>query len=147
MSPASTGGAQKIGRREFLKFGVTATGGLVIAFNLPGLGAQAAAQMTSAGVASSALNGYVHIGADDLVTLFIHKAEMGQGTVTSLAMLLAEELECDWKKVRTEFPPVNPALYGPNQGVVGSASIRTSWVPLRTAGATAVRSLDSPAMR
>ena len=137
MSPSSTGSAQKIGRREFLKFGVTVTGGLVIAFNLPGLGAQAAAQTTSGGAASSALNGYVHIGSDDLVTLFIHKAEMGQGTVTSLAMLLAEELECDWKKVRTEFPPVNPALYGPNQGVVGSSSIRTSWVPLRTAGATA----------
>ncbi len=48
---------------------------------------------------------------------------MGQGTVTSLSMLLAEELECDWKKIRTEFPGIDRA-YG-NQGVVGSQSIRS----------------------
>src|SRR5262249_35075300 len=66
----------------------------------------------------------------------IHKAEMGQGTVTSLSMLLAEELECDWKKIRTEFPGIDRA-YGPNQGVVGSMSIRTSYGPLRQAGAAA----------
>ena len=53
----------------------------------------------------------IHVGSDDSVTLFIHKAEMGQGTVTSLSMLLAEELECDWKKIRTEFPGVDRA-YG-----------------------------------
>ena len=76
------------------------------------------------------------MGTDDYVTLFIHKAEMGQGTVTSLSMLLAEELECDWKKIRTEFPGIDRA-FGGNQGVVGSASIRTSWQPLRQAGATA----------
>src|ERR1044071_6816125 len=119
MSPSSTGSAQKIGRREFLKFGITATGGLVSAFDLPGPGAQAAAQTTPTGAASAALNGYVHIGSDDLVTLFIHKAEMGQGTVTSLAMLLAEELECDWKKIRTEFPGVSRE-FGGFQGTVGS---------------------------
>ena len=61
---------------------------------------------------------------------------MGQGTVTSLSMLLAEELECDWKKIRTEFPGV-AREYGPYQGVVGSQSIRSSWEPLRQAGATA----------
>jgi len=47
---------------------------------------------------SNKLNAFVHVGTDDLVTLFIHKSEMGQGTVTSLAQLLAEELECDWKR-------------------------------------------------
>ncbi|HLK49661.1 MAG TPA: xanthine dehydrogenase family protein molybdopterin-binding subunit [Bryobacteraceae bacterium] len=80
---------------------------------------------------------YIHIGTDDVVTFMIPKAEMGQGTVTSLSMILAEELDCDWRKVRTEFPPVDPALYGPQQGVVGSMSVRTLWNPLRTAGATA----------
>src|SRR5262245_16729349 len=60
---------------------------------------------------------------------------MGQGTMTSLSMLLAEELECDWKNVRAEFPGVDPA-YG-NQGVFGSNSIRSSWTPLRMAGARA----------
>ena len=61
---------------------------------------------------------------------------MGQGTVTSLSMLLAEELECDWSKIRTEFPGVNRE-YGANQGVVGSQSIRSSWGTLRQAGAAA----------
>jgi isoquinoline 1-oxidoreductase subunit beta len=110
-------------RRAFLQ---TAIGGLLIRFSLPLKG----------DVASNKLNAFVHIGADDTVTLFIHKAEMGQGTVTSLSMLLAEELECDWKKIRTEFPPVDPA-YGAMQGVYGSLSIRTSWEPLRKAGASA----------
>jgi isoquinoline 1-oxidoreductase beta subunit len=76
------------------------------------------------------------VGADDNVTLFLHKSEMGQGIVTSLSMLLAEELECDWKKVRTEFAGVDPA-YGPLQGTFGSMSIRTTWDPLRKAGASA----------
>ena len=85
---------------------------------------------------SSKLNAFVHVGTDDMVTLFIHKAEMGQGTVTSLSMLLAEELECDWKKIRTEFPGVSRE-YGPMQGVFGSASVRTSFDSLRRAGAAA----------
>jgi isoquinoline 1-oxidoreductase beta subunit len=87
------------------------------------------------------LNAYVQVGADDMVTLYIHKAEMGQGTVTSLSMLLAEELECDWKKIKTEFPGVDPVAFGQMQGVFGSMSIRTSWEPLRKAGATACEML------
>src|SRR3954467_668482 len=82
------------------------------------------------------LNAWVYVGTDDTVTLFIHKAEMGQGTVTSLSMLLAEELECDWKKIRTEFPGIDRE-YGASQGVVGSQSIRSSYQPLRRAAATA----------
>src|SRR5579884_2858014 len=116
------------GRRGFLK----ALGGLVVTFTLP----ESSRLMAAPEVASTKLNPYIHIGSDDTVTLFIHKAEMGQGTVTSLSMLLAEELECDWKKIRTEFPGVDPE-FGPLQGVFGSLSIRTSWMPLRTAGATA----------
>ncbi len=92
---------------------------------------------------SAKLNAFVQVGTDDTVTLYIHKAEMGQGTVTSLSMLLAEELECDWKKIRTEFPGVDPVAFGPMQGVFGSMSIRTSWEPLRKAGATAARDVGS----
>jgi isoquinoline 1-oxidoreductase beta subunit len=114
-------------RRTFLRTGATAAGGLMVGFRLP-LRAQAATPVK--------LNAWVHVGTDDTVTLFIHKAEMGQGTVTSLSMLLAEELECDWKKIRTEFPGINRE-YGGNQGVVGSQSIRSSYQPLRRAGATA----------
>jgi isoquinoline 1-oxidoreductase beta subunit len=113
----------KFNRRTFLG----AAGGLLVSFRLP-VRAQSAAPLK--------LNAWVHIAPDDTVTLFIHKAEMGQGTVTSLAMLLAEELECDWKRIRTEFPGIDRE-YGPNQGVVGSQSIRSSYTPLRRAGATA----------
>ncbi len=115
-------------RRSFLQ---TTAAGLLIGFYLPErsqLGAQATAASTPAKV-----NAWVRIGTDDSVTLMIHKSEMGQGTVTSLSQLLAEELECDWKKIRTEFPGIDPA-FG-LQGVFGSQSIRTGWGPLRNAGA------------
>ena len=123
-------------RRSFLK---TAAGGLLIGFHLPSKAAPAAN-------ADLKLNAWVHISPDDAVTLFIHKAEMGQGTVTSLSMLLAEELECDWKKIRTEFPGIDSA-FGRNQGVVGSQSIRSSWEPLRRAGASAREMLVEAAAR
>ncbi len=126
---------QKVDRRSFLKTTAAAAGGLMLGFYLPEAN-EAVAQS-----ANSKLNAYVQIGADDSVTLFIHKAEMGQGTVTSLSMLLAEELECDWKKIRTEFPGVDPVAFGAMQGVFGSMSIRTSWEPLRKAGATACEML------
>jgi isoquinoline 1-oxidoreductase beta subunit len=125
----------KVDRRGFLK---TAAGGLLVGFHLSrGSKLSAAVSDSVAGnVSDNKLNAWVHVGTDDYVTLFIHKAEMGQGTVTSLSMLLAEELECDWKKIRTEFPGIDRA-FGGNQGVVGSQSIRSSWQPLRQAGATA----------
>jgi isoquinoline 1-oxidoreductase beta subunit len=82
-------------------------------------------------------NAYIHIGSDDYVTFLIVKGEMGQGVVTSLSQILADELDCDWSRVRTEFTPVDSALYGPMQGVYGSTSIRTMWMPMRKAGATA----------
>ncbi|HLH31332.1 MAG TPA: molybdopterin cofactor-binding domain-containing protein, partial [Terriglobia bacterium] len=122
-------------RRTFLKTAAAAAGGLVIGFYLPD------ANEADAEGANGKLNAYVQIGTDDTVTLYIHKAEMGQGTVTSLSMLLAEELECDWKKIRTEFPGVDPVAFGPMQGVFGSMSIRTSWEPLRKAGAQACEML------
>lgn len=79
---------------------------------------------------------YVRIAPDGQITFMITKGEMGQGPMTALSQLLAEELDCDWSKVRAEFPPVNPELYG-RQTVVGSISVRTMWGPMRTAGATA----------
>src|SRR5579871_4573 len=117
-------------RRTFLRSSAATAGGLLVGFYLP------ERSPLAADTAPLKLNAFVHVGTDDAVTLFIHKAEMGQGTVTSLSMLLAEELECDWKKIRTEFPGVDRE-YGANQGVVGSASIRSSWESLRRAGASA----------
>ncbi len=122
----------QVNRRNFLRSTAAAAGGLLVGFYIPERTRLAADTPAT----DSKLNAWVHVGTDDHVTLFIHKAEMGQGTVTSLSMLLAEELECDWKKIRTEFPGVNRE-FGPNQGVVGSQSIRSSWQSLRQAGANA----------
>ena len=120
-----------LNRRSFLRTSAAAAGGLLVGFYIPERTKAAAGILTD-----SKLNAWVHVGSDDKVTLFIHKAEMGQGTVTSLSMLLAEELECDWAKIHTEFPGVSRE-YGQSQGVVGSQSIRSSWNTLRQAGASA----------
>jgi isoquinoline 1-oxidoreductase beta subunit len=119
----------KTSRRSFLQVGASASAGLLVGFYLP------ESSKLAAQTADTALNAWIHVAPDDTVTFMIHKVEMGQGTVTSLSQLLAEELECDWGKFRTEFPPVDKAFGF--QGVVGSQSIRTSWDPLRNAGATA----------
>ena len=124
----------KLNRRGFLKISTAAAGGLLVGFYLPGKG-ELAAQSASA---VKNLNAFVHIGTDDIVTFIIHKPENGQGTTTSLAQLLAEELEADWKRIRWEYAPINAALYGgPLQGTFGSQAIRTTYNPLRQAGAAA----------
>src|SRR5450759_823672 len=119
-------------RRHFLRTSAGAAGGLLLGFCLP----ECRRLVADTPVAAIKLNAFVQVGNDDIVTLYIHKAEMGQGTVTSLAMLLAEELECDWKQIRTEFPGVDSA-YGVFQGVGGSQSIRSCYGSLREAGAIA----------
>jgi isoquinoline 1-oxidoreductase subunit beta len=122
----------KVNRRGFLQVSASAAAGMLVGFYLPERSKLAAQAANSA---AATLNAYIHIAPDDSVTFMIHKVEMGQGTVTSLSQLLAEELDCDWGTFRTEFPPIDPAFGF--QGVVGSMSIRTSWDPLRKAGATA----------
>src|SRR5579883_436680 len=119
-------------RRGFLRTSAASLGGLLVSFSLPGGSSKAATTASTTGQ----VNAFIRINPDDTVTFAIHKAEMGQGTVTSLSMLLAEELGCDWQKIKTEFPAPGPA-FGPMMGVFGSMSIRTSFMPLRKAGATA----------
>ena len=123
----------KLNRRGFLKISTAAAGGLLVGFYMPGkseLAAQSANTIKN-------LNAFVHIGTDDLVTFIIHKPENGQGTTTSLSQLLAEELEVDWKKIRWEYAPINPVYGAGLQGTVGSQAIRSTYTPLRQAGAAA----------
>lgn len=85
-------------------------------------------------------NPWVRIAADGTVTLIVDRSEMGQGVVTSLAMLVAEELEVAPEQIRTEFAPADPAYSNPRLGeqvTGGSTSVRAGWQPLRRAGATA----------
>jgi isoquinoline 1-oxidoreductase beta subunit len=135
MTPTTT----TLNRRTFLKTASAGAAGLVIAVYLPDISeARVATGPTPSG--AFAPNAWIRIGTDDSVTLIIDKSEMGQGVVTSMAMLIAEELECDWKRVRTEFAPAakeyaNP-LFG-LQGTGGSTSVRAMYAPLLKAGATA----------
>jgi len=128
--------AYVVDRRGFLKMGAAGATGLLIGFYLPASVEALAAAPESA----IALNAWIHVGTDDIVTILIDKSEMGQSILTGLAMLAAEELECDWKNVRTEFAPADKAYVNPQfgvQGTGGSSATRTSWEPLRKAGAAA----------
>jgi isoquinoline 1-oxidoreductase subunit beta len=132
MSPARP--TFQISRRELLWGSATATAGLVLGFHLPAeLGAAAQDQQAPA---SFAPNAWIAIDPTGQVTLTVARSEMGQGVLTALPMILADELEVDWTAVRIRQADAHPTLYG-NQGTGGSASVRTGWEPLRKAGATA----------
>src|SRR5260221_12648219 len=105
-------------RRDFLKKSAASGTALVIGFYLPGkFQALAAATPPAEPVAA---NTWVRIAPDETVTILIDKSEMGQGIVTSLAMLLAWELEFSWKKVTTEFSQAAPENFNPFFGVQGT---------------------------
>ncbi len=126
--------ASVVNRRDFLKAGASASAALVIGFYLPSSTfADTAEDQEKKPV--NPFNAWVRITPDNQVTLILGKSEMGQGVMTSLPMILAEELCVDWKQVRIEQAPTNPAIY--DHGTGGSGSIAGSWVPLRRVGAAA----------
>ena len=127
-----------IDRRGFLKTGLAGATGLAIGFYLPGRFEALAAE--PAGAAPASLNAWMLISPDDTVNIMIDKSEMGQGILTALCMIAADELDCDWKKIRTEFAPAAKEYFNPAfgmQGTGGSSSVRSSWDPMRKAGAAA----------
>jgi isoquinoline 1-oxidoreductase beta subunit len=122
-------------RRDFLKVSSAFGGGLALQLTVP---APALAQAKGKG---SEVTAWIVIHPDDRVVIRVARSEMGQGSSTGLPMLLAEELECDWRKVRTEFVSTNEQLrrdrvWG-SMATGGSRSIRDSQEYLRRAGATA----------
>ena len=143
-------------RRGFMKAGAVAGGGLLFGFSLFGcskdgkegqndrkekpsetaVGQAATAASEPAGLAHDA---FIRIDREGIVTLIIHKVEMGQGTFTSMPMLLAEELGADLSKVKLEQAPADNSLYADpllgGQVTGGSTSVRGAWKPLREAGA------------
>jgi CO/xanthine dehydrogenase Mo-binding subunit len=128
-------------RRRFL----AATGSLVVAFHLPA--GRAVAQGSQRAVFSP--NAYLRIGADDSVTIVVAMVEMGQGTFTSIPMLIAEELEVELSKVKVEQAPADEKIYGhPLYGLQvtgGSAAVQAAWAKLRQVGASAKLMLVSAA--
>jgi isoquinoline 1-oxidoreductase subunit beta len=126
----------QISRRSFVASVAALGGGLALGFHLPTGGGPAQA---AAGAAE--VNAWVMIQPDDTVVIRVARSEMGQGIATALPMLVAEELECDWSKVRAEFPSPDENLrrkraWG-DMSTGGSRSVRTSHEYLRKGGAAA----------
>jgi isoquinoline 1-oxidoreductase subunit beta len=121
----------KSSRRNFLK-----ASGLVIGFTLPA--AQRLAEAATGPVFKP--NAYLRVGADNRVTVIVGLSEMGQGVHTAIPMLVAEELDADWSRVRVEQAPVDAAFANPifhTQATGGSTSVNGHWEPMRKAGAAA----------
>ena len=126
-------------RREFLKTGALVSGGLVIAFVVPGAKRFAAAQAPRAR-RGFAPNAFLRVGSDDSVTVLLAHSEMGQGIWTALPMLIAEELDADWSKIKVEHADAAPVYAHTAFGIQmtgGSTSTWSEFDRYRQAGATA----------
>ncbi|HPF52802.1 MAG TPA: molybdopterin-dependent oxidoreductase [Draconibacterium sp.] len=124
-------------RRSFFKTSLAAGGGLMIGFSWL---ASACSSDAPKGLAIPdewfEINAYLKIGENGVVTIFSPNPEIGQNVKTSMPMIVAEELDVDWKNVLVEQAPLDTSKYT-RQLAGGSDSIRTTWTALRTAGATA----------
>lgn len=124
-------------RRAFLKTSLLAGGGLLIHFSgLAKMALPLGNTEAEPAVHWIEINGYVKISPENIVTIICPNPEFGQNVMTSLPMMVAEELEVDWKKVVVEMGPHDNVKLGP-QFTGGSNSVRMYWRPLREAGATA----------
>lgn len=129
------------GRRSFVKGAAASAGSLVVGFHVPFLKNADAQTPSSASTAIPEINAWVVVKPDDTVVVRIARSEMGQGTLTGLAQLVAEELECDWAKVTTEYPTPGQNLARSRAwgdfGTGGSRGIRQSQDYVRKGGAIA----------
>jgi isoquinoline 1-oxidoreductase beta subunit len=135
-------------RRVFLARSAAAGGGLVIGVSLPDSVRRALAQETPPAARKVVPNAFIRIAPDDTVTILLKHVEMGQGVSTSLPMAVAEELECDWRRVRFEHAPADMAYAHTAFGIQmtgGSTSTWESFDQLRTAGAMARQMLIAAA--
>jgi isoquinoline 1-oxidoreductase subunit beta len=126
-----------VSRRGFLRSGLLAGGGLVLGLHLPSL---AKGQAPGKKDGPFALNAFVRVGADDSIAVVVNHSEMGQGAYTTIPMLVAEELDADWAKVRFEAAPVAAVYNHPNYGIQltgGSSSTWAEWERVRKAGSAA----------
>src|SRR5438046_454900 len=128
--------ANRLSRRSFLVSAAAIGGAMTLGFHVPFRGESASAVETA-----PEINAWIIVEPDDTVIIRVARSEMGQGSFTALPMLVAEELECDWSKVKAEFAPPHENLarnraWG-DMSTGGSRAIRSSHEFLRKAGATA----------
>lgn len=141
---------ENLSRRRFLQGGA----GLTLGFCLPVMAAAAAGKsgVTVAPAGGFEPNAFLRIGADNSVTVMSKHLEMGQGTYTGLATILADELDADWQHVRVEGAAAdakryNNTFWGPTQGTGGSTAMANSWDQMRKAGAAGRAMLVSAAAK
>ena len=140
-------------RRDFLKASVAVGGGLIVGFHVP-----AAGQFAQSGPATGQvrMNTFIRIAPDNTVTVMVGQSEMGQGVLTSIPMLVAEELEVDWSQIRVEQGLNDPAFVNPRwagfkakggfQATTGSSAIRNVGTVVRpAAGAARMMLVDAAA--
>ena len=136
---ATFSGPRPFARRDFLKTAATLSGSLCIAAYVPELAAGVREQAT-VGAGVFAPNAFVRIAPDETVTVIANHSEMGQGIYTSLPMLLNEELEADWSRIKVEAAPVDPAYNHTVFGIQmtgGSTTTPSEWERFRKMGAMA----------
>ena len=131
-------------RRAFVRASLSAAGGLAVAAFAPEFAGATHISAEPSGADAGMepeINAFVAVDPDNSITLRVAKSEMGQGVMTSLAMILAEELECDFSKVKVEYASAHRNLVDNNvyqsMGTGGSSSVRRSRVFLQQAGASA----------
>ena len=146
MTAPTPRGEGTIDRRGFLRVSATAAGGLLIGVSLPGCGRDGAPGDGASGDAGPgangapavrhALDGFLEIDTRGRPVIRIPVPEIGQGVRTSLAMLVAEELDVPWERVRV-FQSEATDDMGPHPAAAGSQSVREHWLPFRRTGAAA----------
>lgn len=127
-----------LSRRQFLTTGISAAGGLLISTSFINDGSAATASTKDG--AHFKPSAYVEIAPDGRITFTIGKSEMGQGTLTGIAQLLADELECDWQQIQVRQSPAAREFGFPGNGLMitgGSNGIRSEWNRMREMGAVA----------
>jgi isoquinoline 1-oxidoreductase beta subunit len=138
-----------VSRRGFLRVGIAAGGGLLLGFHTPI--ARRWALAASPRPEQATLNSWVRISRDGTVTVIVGQSEMGQGIITAIPMIIADELEADWSKVRFQQAPADPAygdpMRGGEQSTNGSRSIRNMLTLWRRAGASAKEMLVAAAAK
>lgn len=135
-APSGGGGAVgKTSRRSFLKSSVLSSGGLMLSFSWLS-SFEAKAEALNLPIEPAPLNSYIQITSDNIIKILCPNPEFGQNVMTSLPMIAAEELDCDWRNVVVEMAPHDNVKFG-FQFTGGSQSVRAYWKPLRQAGAAA----------
>lgn len=134
-------------RRDVLRWSALVGGGLILGV-FPRRAAAQDASVEASANAAFIPNAFVRVATDGTVTVIVNHSEMGQGTYTSIAMVVADELDADWKKVRVEAAPVDPVYNHPAFGMQATGGSTSTWVEfdrLRKAGAAARQMLVAAA--